>query len=63
MSPLTITIKENLQLKDVPPQLMESLVGKLEFVNPKWLENDRMGRWNRGIHSPFRPTLSQNLSI
>lgn len=48
MPPLTITIKENLQLKDVPPQLMESLVEKLEFVNPKWLENDRMGRWNRG---------------
>ena len=48
MTPLTITIKENLQLKDVPPQLMESLVDKLEFVNPKWLENERMGRWNRG---------------
>ncbi len=48
MTSLTITIKENLQLKDVPPQLMESLVEKLEFVNPKWLENDRMGRWNRG---------------
>ncbi len=45
---LTITIKENLQLKDVPSQLMESLVDKLEFVNPKWLENERMGRWNRG---------------
>ena len=48
MTPLTITIKENLQLKDVPPQLMESLVEKLQFLNPKWLENDRMGRWNRG---------------
>jgi superfamily II DNA or RNA helicase len=34
MLPLKITIKENLQLKHVP--------------NPKWLENDRMGRWNRG---------------
>jgi superfamily II DNA or RNA helicase len=48
MPPLMITIKENLRLTDVPPQLMESLVKKLEFVNPKWLENDRMGRWNRG---------------
>ncbi|MDX1707272.1 MAG: DEAD/DEAH box helicase [Desulfobacterales bacterium] len=48
MTPLTITIKENLQLKGVPPQLMKSLVDKLEFVNPKWLENERMGRWNRG---------------
>ena len=48
MSPLTITIKENLQLKNVPPELMEVLVEELQFLNPKWLENERMGRWNRG---------------
>lgn len=48
MTPLKITIKENLQLKNVPPELMETLVEKLQFPNPKWLENDRMGRWNRG---------------
>ncbi|MGD8757076.1 MAG: DEAD/DEAH box helicase [Desulfobacterales bacterium] len=45
---MTITIKENLRLKDVPPQLMQRLMEKLEFANPKWLENERMGRWNRG---------------
>jgi superfamily II DNA or RNA helicase len=48
MSPLTITIKENLRLKNVPPELMETLVEKLQFLNPKWLENERLGRWNRG---------------
>jgi superfamily II DNA or RNA helicase len=48
MTPVTITIKENLRLKDVPPQLMQRLMEKLEFANPKWLENERMGRWNRG---------------
>ena len=48
MSTLTITIKENLQLKNVPVELMEMLVEKLQFLNPKWLENERMGRWNRG---------------
>ena len=48
MNPLTITIKENLQLKNVPAELREMLVGKLQFLNPKWLENERMGRWNRG---------------
>jgi superfamily II DNA or RNA helicase len=48
MSPLTITIKENLRLKNVPPELMQVLVEKLQFLNPKWLENERMGRWNRG---------------
>jgi len=48
MTSLTITIKENLQLQNVPPEIMAILVEKLEFINPKWLENDRMGRWNRG---------------
>ena len=48
MASLTITIKENLQLQNVPPEIMETLVAKLEFLNPKWLENERMGRWNRG---------------
>ncbi|MGD8882534.1 MAG: DEAD/DEAH box helicase [Desulfobacterales bacterium] len=48
MSPLTITIKENLRLKNVPSELIEILIEKLQFLNPKWLENERMGRWNRG---------------
>jgi superfamily II DNA or RNA helicase len=48
MAPVIITIKENLRLKNVPPEIMETLLEKLEFDNPKWLENHRMGRWNRG---------------
>jgi superfamily II DNA or RNA helicase len=48
MASLIITIKENLQLQNVPPEIMGTLVKKLEFLNPKWLENERMGRWNRG---------------
>jgi superfamily II DNA or RNA helicase len=48
MALLTITIKENLRLQNVPPALMKMLVEKLQFLNPKWLENERMGRWNRG---------------
>ncbi|MDX1708693.1 MAG: DEAD/DEAH box helicase, partial [Desulfobacterales bacterium] len=48
MAPLIITVKENLQLKDAPPEIIAALIEKLEFVNPKWLENKRMGRWNRG---------------
>jgi hypothetical protein len=35
MLALTITIKENLQLKNVPAELMEMLVEKLQFLNPK----------------------------
>ncbi|MCP4625746.1 MAG: DEAD/DEAH box helicase [bacterium] len=47
MSALTITITNNLRLKNVPPDLRKILIEKLEIVNPKWLENERMGRWNR----------------
>ncbi len=48
MPPLTITLTNCLQLKNVPPDILTALTEKLEFVNPKWLENDRLGRWNRG---------------
>jgi superfamily II DNA or RNA helicase len=48
MPPLILTISRNLRLQAVPPQLRQALVEKLEFPNPKWLENERMGRWNRG---------------
>jgi len=30
------------------------LIDKLRFTNPKWLENDRLGRWNRGTPRELR---------
>jgi superfamily II DNA or RNA helicase len=48
MPPLILTITHNLRLQGVPPHLRQALVEKFEFPNPKWLENERMGRWNRG---------------
>ena len=54
MAPLTITISHNLQLANVPPEMMAILTEKLEFLNPKWLENERMGRWNRGTPRSLR---------
>jgi superfamily II DNA or RNA helicase len=48
MAPLTIAIANNLQLKGLPPEIKQALTEKFEFPNPKWLENERMGRWNRG---------------
>jgi superfamily II DNA or RNA helicase len=54
MSPLTITIKNNLRLQNVPPELMQILTEKLEFLNPKWLENERLKRWNRGTPKLLR---------
>lgn len=48
MPSLTLTLAHNLRLKGLPPELKQALMEKLEFPNPKWLENERMGRWNRG---------------
>ena len=54
MAPLTITITNNLRLKNVPPELLAMLTEKLEMLNPKWVENERMGRWNRGTPQVLR---------
>lgn len=43
---MKITITNCLTLSDVPQVLKERLVENLQFVNPKWLENERMHRWN-----------------
>ena len=54
MSDLIITISNNLRLKNVPPELRKILTDKLEITNPKWLENERMGRWNQGTPQTLR---------
>jgi superfamily II DNA or RNA helicase len=54
MSPLIITITNNLRLKNVPPDILKILTEKLKFLNPKWLENEKMGRWNRGTPKELR---------
>jgi superfamily II DNA or RNA helicase len=53
-SPITITVTNNLRLKNVPSDLRQILIEKLEILNPKWLENERMGRWNRGTPKKLR---------
>ncbi len=45
--PLQITIGKAIRLESVPDQLDRFLRDQLEIPNPKWLENERMGRWNR----------------
>ena len=54
MAPFTITISHNLQLENVPPEIMEILTERLEILNPKWIENERMKRWNRGTPQSLR---------
>ncbi len=51
---MIITIKNHLQLTDIPSQLRDLLVARLQFPNPKYLENRRMGRWNRGVPRQLR---------
>ena len=54
MASITITIANNLRLKNVPPDLRSILTEKLEIINPKWLENERMRRWNQGTPQVLR---------
>ena len=41
-------ITNKLRLTQVPDTIHSTLVERLQFLNPKWIENERMGRWNRG---------------
>ena len=43
---LLITIGKDIRLEEIPDPLDQFLRNQLEIPNPKWLENDRMGRWN-----------------
>jgi superfamily II DNA or RNA helicase len=54
MPSLIITLTNNLRLQNVPPDIIKILTEKLKFLNPKWLENERMGRWNRGTPKELR---------
>jgi superfamily II DNA or RNA helicase len=45
---LKISITNKLLLDDIPPGVHKELTQKLTIPNPKWIENHRMGRWNRG---------------
>ena len=49
-----ITIDARLHLKNLPTTLVEALTQRLQMTNPKWLENQRMGRWNRGTKKILR---------
>lgn len=51
---LTLTLSNYLYLKGVPETLYDWLTETLQFPNPKWLENERMGRWNRGTPKELR---------
>jgi superfamily II DNA or RNA helicase len=45
---LKISITNTLRLEDIPSHIRNELIEKLTLVNPKWIENHRLGRWNKG---------------
>jgi len=51
---LKITLSKDLKLSDLPQTLKSELIRKLTIPNPKWLENARMGRWNRNVPKQLR---------
>ena len=51
---LKIILTNNVRLFNIPPGIRAKLMETLSFPNPKWLENERMGRWNRGTPKELR---------
>jgi len=45
---MRIVLSNDIKLYGVPIDVREILKDELTLINPKWLDNERMGRWNRG---------------
>jgi len=43
---LKMILSNKLVLREVPTEIRQLLMKQLEMPNPKWIENERMGRWN-----------------
>jgi superfamily II DNA or RNA helicase len=43
---MEISISNHARLTGLPASLRKAILDRLTFVNPKWLENERLGRWN-----------------
>lgn len=52
---MKIVLAEQLHLHHIPAELYQWLTHTLKFSNPKWAENERMGRWNK--HTPKELTF------
>ncbi len=51
---LTLSLSNVLVVKNAPEGIDRWLTDTLRFPNPKWVENERMGRWNRGTPKELR---------
>ncbi len=46
---MQIILNNTIQLPDIPIEFKEKLCLNLTIQNPKWVENNRQGRWNKGV--------------
>ncbi len=61
-----IILSNRLFLRNPPDFLRNLLVKRLKMTNPKWIENERMGRWNRNTPQYlkfYKKTLKGSLLI
>ena len=42
---MKLRINNKVSVQDAPISFQKALKNRLTIVNPKWLENNRMGRW------------------
>lgn len=57
---MKMILSHKLVLQNIPPDLERVLKKQLIMTNPKWLENERMGRWNG--NTPQRLKFYENNS-
>jgi superfamily II DNA or RNA helicase len=48
------TLTNQLKLAQIPEEIRAELIQRLQLDNPVYLENQRMGRWNRGVPKILR---------
>ncbi len=44
--PISVGLSDSLQIRNIPADLSREIEVLFTMVNPKWLENQRTGRWN-----------------
>ncbi len=54
MTTVQIKLSNRLDIRAAPEDLIADFIDILTLPNPKWLENERMGRWNRGTPKTLR---------
>ncbi len=44
-----LTISNQIEITKINSSIKDFITESLTMMNPKWLENERMGRWNKGV--------------